>query len=109
MQTAYQITTRQRSCEGNVFTGVCLSVHGGEADALVLTTSGDTEAGGTHPTRMHSCFLLNLNTVHSQYLIRILKNKHGIRVAIIPSQNGTSAISAKRFQNKTSVGILSQT
>ena len=63
----------QRSCEGYVFTGVCLStggvsVHGGvsapgragipactEADPPAGETA--TAADGTHPTGMHSCFI----------------------------------------------------
>ena len=41
-------------CEGNVFTGVCLSGcrWGGEA-CMVGETA--TATGGTHPTGMHSC------------------------------------------------------
>ena len=54
--------------EGNVFTGVCDSVHSGGGLALgggFLLPRGDvpggdppwtaTGAGGTHPTGMHSC------------------------------------------------------
>ena len=65
--------------EGNVFTGVCDSVHGGvpapggvrssgvawsrgkggasAPGGLVETPRTATAAGGTHPTGMHSCLL----------------------------------------------------
>ena len=48
---------------GNVFTGVCDSVHGGggawsRGRCLLETPPPQTatDAGGTHPTGMHSCF-----------------------------------------------------
>ena len=43
-------------CEGNVFTGVCLST-GGMRDGRGACVAGETAtaAGGTHPTGMHSC------------------------------------------------------
>ena len=56
----------QRSCEGYVFTGVCLSTVGGgwypsmpcsRSRGGVLSQHGETAtaADGTHPTGMHSC------------------------------------------------------
>ena len=65
-------------CEGYVFTCVCHSVHGGVsrpiprgrlrglAGGVQFHTQGQnppqqtaTAADGTHPTRMHSCLILN--------------------------------------------------
>ena len=53
-------------CEGYVFTGVCLSM--GESLSRGLCPGGvfvqggfcqgDPRVGGTHPTRVHSCFEL---------------------------------------------------
>ena len=49
----YIITARKRSLgQGNIFTPVCHSVHGGGGIPACI-------AGGTHPTGMHSCFVLN--------------------------------------------------
>ena len=58
MHSCYRPQTKLR--EGNVFTGVCDSVHGGGAwsqggclvEPLPRTAAA---AGGTHPTGMHSC------------------------------------------------------
>ena len=55
--------------EGYVFTGVCLSIGGFLADALLGQTlpQADTprcmleygqQVGGTHPTGMHSCVIV---------------------------------------------------
>ena len=66
----------QRSCEGFVFTGVCLSTGGGclvggvsapGGGGVPACTEADTPPGetapaadGRHPTRMHSCFKIKL-------------------------------------------------
>ena len=49
-------------CEGYVFTSICHSVQGGGVRDKGHVLQGDlragdmvTEAGGTHPTGMHSC------------------------------------------------------
>ena len=57
-------TARKRSLgQGNIFTGVCLSKGwcgrpSPQADIPPKETA--TEAGGTHPTGMHSCYLWKL-------------------------------------------------
>ena len=70
-------------CEGYVFTRVCHSVHGGESTWAGTPLGPGTppgtrytpravhagrygqQAGGTHPTAMHSCSRMHLrNTLH---------------------------------------------
>ena len=60
------ITASKRSLgQGNMFTDVCLSTGGGwSRGAWSGVPGGDppptaTAAGGTHPTGMHSCFVIN--------------------------------------------------
>ena len=94
MQTAFIfLLPANEVCEGYVFTGICLStgkaVAGPEADtpqadtplpnACWDTPPADTtgygqQAGGTHPTGMHSCspfFLCIMDTARSLLLLHV--------------------------------------
>ena len=73
------ITARKRSLgQGNMFTGVCLDTGGvwsrGRVPGPKVGSGGNpppptaTAAGGTHPTGMHSCYVVKLVTVASDVL-----------------------------------------